>query len=152
MVTQSELGLTLSHVESLSWIFVRLLFLKISKYSYTNDLRDLEKIHLIFPHMLSGNHLAYVAISNDLHGHNIQTLFLPCHVASVYEIWWEFVKHFFRYRAENILNDFKWPSDLENEVKVTRFHLVLRLALVPLGAKFSEIASNISSDIKRKPF
>ena len=47
------------------------------------------------------------------------------------------------------LNDL---CDLENEVKVVRFHLILHLALVPLGAKFSEFASNISSDIKRKPF
>ena len=41
---------------------------------------------------------------------------------------------------------------LENDVKVVRCHLVLNLALVPLGAKFSEIASNTSSDIKQKQF
>ena len=53
---------------------------------------------------------------------------------------------------ETILNDFKDLRDLENEIKITRLHLVLRLALVPLFTKFSETAWNISSDIKRKPF
>ena len=47
------------------------------------------------------------------------------------------------------LNDLR---DLENEIKVTRFYLGLHLALVPLCTKFSETLSNISSDIKPKPF
>ena len=46
-------------------------------------------------------------------------------------------------------NDFR---DLENVVKVTRFYVGLRLALVPLFTKFSVTSSIISSDIKRKPF
>ena len=45
---------------------MRLTFLKILKYSNTNDRHDLETIHKIFPQMLSRNHLAYVAILNDL--------------------------------------------------------------------------------------
>ena len=47
------------------------------------------------------------------------------------------------------LNDIR---DLENEVKVTRFYTGLRFALVPLCTKFSETSSNISLDIKQKPF
>ena len=46
------------------------------------------------------------------------------------------------------LNDLR---DLENEVKVMRFYLVLCLTLVPLCTKFSETLSNSSSDIKWKP-
>ena len=42
--------------------------------------------------------------------------------------------------------------DLENDVKVTRFYLPLRLALVPLCTKFSKTLSNSSSDIEQKPF
>ena len=45
----------------------------------------------------------------------------------------------------NVLSDLR---DIENEVKVTSFHLVLCLALVPLCTNFSETVSNISSDSK----
>ena len=42
--------------------------------------------------------------------------------------------------------------NLENEVKVIGFHHVLCIALVPLCTKFSETASNMSSDIKQEPY
>ena len=42
--------------------------------------------------------------------------------------------------------------DLENEDKVTRFHLGLHFAMVPLCTKISETSSNSSSDNKRKSF
>ena len=40
----------------------------------------------------------------------------------------------------------------ENEVKLTRFELGLRLALVFLCTEFSEDTSTISSDTEQKPF
>ena len=47
------------------------------------------------------------------------------------------------------LNDL---CDLKNKVKVTQFKLGLCHALVLPCTKFGEHTSNISSDIKRKPF
>ena len=47
------------------------------------------------------------------------------------------------------LNDLR---DLENKVKVTRFKLGFRHALMLPCTRFGEHTSNISSDIKQKPF
>ena len=92
---------------------MRLTFLTILKYSNKNDLR--EKMHQILPQMLSGNHLTYVAILNDLHDleNKVRVKVMRFKLGFCLEMgalctkFGEFVKRFFRYRAENILNDFE---------------------------------------------
>ena len=117
---------------------MRLTFLKILKNSNTNYLRDLEKILQIFPQMLSGNHLAYVAILNDLcdleNKVKVTRFELGFCVVmgplctkfgeSLYNISSDIEQRTF----QMTLNDLR---DLENEVKVMRFHLVLHLPGLP---------------------
>ena len=99
------------------------------------------RIHQIFLQILSKNHLTYVAALNGLH-------YSIWKHGQGHQIWWDFIKYFFRYWVKTILNDIRDP---DNKVNITQFELGLCLALVLLCIKFCEDMSNISSNIEQKP-
>ena len=75
-------------------------------------------------------------------GHPVQILPLSSTGVSMYQIWWEYIKYFFRYWVETIFHRLL-PSmtsvTLKIEVKVTRFELGLRLVLVLKCTKLVKI-------------